>query len=89
MSTDDLNRMVKEYKVPVYRQMVEKEEMIYIPAGWLLCERVVNGTLLYGARKSVFFRSDGTSQKYALARECLSKAGNDVSKMDMVEKLLG
>lgn len=65
-----------------------KDDVCYIPTGWLIAERVRSGPLVYGVRKSFFIHSTVTKSNYSLAVELLAASGSNVSKMNTIESLI-
>eukprot|EP00969_Alexandrium_andersonii_P104296 4602895-Alexandrium_andersonii.AAC.1 len=71
------------------RARVGKEQLYYLPAGWLVLESTeTESALVYGVRKSYFFKTTATVEQYKVAKNLLSNAGQPVSKMDAVLGLL-
>lgn len=56
------------------------KEAIYIPSGWIVAERVVTGTLIYGARVSVLAVTDKMLEAYASLRGVLAETPNKCTK---------
>ena len=78
----------KKHSVPVVHMKAEKAHFVYLPSGWILCERSHDGPLTCVARKSMFFKSKGTVANYALANALLPAAGHDVGRMEQVANVL-
>lgn len=69
---------------PGYYTTMVPEMVYYIPCGWVVCERVKAGPLIYGCRKSIFFKTGSSVKNYAMAKELMSAANLDVTKMDSI-----
>ena len=65
-----------------------RQASLWLPAGWILCERSHDGRLIYGARQSMFFKRKGTVANYVLAKTLLSAAGHHVGRMEQVVNVL-
>ena len=65
---------------------LSKEQVLYVPTGYMTVERSSSSPMIYGARKS-FFLVDAKSavvSLYALCVELSSKDGKNVDKMNEV-----
>jgi hypothetical protein len=72
----------------IYYLEHEKDTVYYIPPGYVVIEKGLQGPLIYGVRKSVFLKTPANATNYNLAKGLLNGAGKDVSKMEAVKKLL-
>jgi hypothetical protein len=84
LSSTVWSEMVDKHKMPIYHAIFAKEELMYLPAGWVLMERCRSGPLVYGVRKSIFLQSPAAKDNYCFAKEMLAAAGTNTRKMDMV-----
>ena len=70
--------------VTFYKHTAQKEEIVHVPAGFLVMERGSGsqGPLICGVRKSMFFSTgrDG----YQATLELLKSSGTNVDKMDQI-----
>ena len=68
---------------------MQKESAYYIPCGWVVAERAVpNHPLIFGMRKSLFFRGSQCKDLYVACRELMKEGGSDVQKMVQIAELL-
>ena len=72
----------------------QAEELLFVPAGWLLCETCSSATadgqaqqLIYGFRKSLFFNNGSDRDGYGQVESLMSNDGLDTSKMKKVQEL--
>ena len=56
-------------------------DILYVPAGWFMCEQAAKGPLCYGMRKSLFVNSSSQKASYKKAAEMLKKDGRTVDPM--------
>ena len=84
LCADDLSKFPTDVKVYSVRQT--KEQLSFIPMGWLVAERAspLNSPLNYGARKSMFIRSDAGVASYEGVQAVLQASGSDVEKMKQI-----
>ena len=68
---------------------MQKDAVYYVPCGWVVAERALQGPLIFGMRKSLFFQGTQHQEMYAVSREMLSAGGSDVSKMVQIAELMG
>ena len=73
----------------VHRCVLPKEQLLYIPAGWMVAERVTGGPLQYGVRKSMFFCSKSATSNYGTCKDLLEADKHNVQKMEDVFDILG
>ena len=77
-------QQLKELGVPVYKCHMDKEIVLWIPAGWVLIEKTGDSALTYGFRKSMFIATSALRSKYEAAKLLLKASGNSTEKMDEV-----
>ena len=66
-----------------------KQSLLYVPTGMLVIERVVQGPLIFGCRRSFFLRGlPLDSERYDGMKDLLSKDGRDCTVMDTIAALL-
>ena len=80
LSPDNVKKMV-DAGLKVYHSQLEKSEVMWVPTGWLLFEKVTKSALLYGVRKSMFIQTASLKADYYQA------SGNNVDKMIAIGKL--
>ena len=79
---------LQEVGVKVYIVFQVPQETLYVPAGWLLFERSVRGTVLAGVRKSCFIQNSDCEDMYKAAMTTLAGDAQNVDKMKAVLALL-
>ena len=62
--------------------------MLYIPAGWICLEKCGQESMIYGVRKSYFFRSAAAVANYTAAKQLLDGDGKGTEKMGQILPLL-
>ena len=68
---------------PHYHKLV-KDELLFVPTGYILMERTGSSTMIYGARKS-FVIADGNALKnYGICKTLQEQDGKNVEKMAQV-----
>ena len=67
---------------------LKKEQMLYIPAGWICLEKCGQESMIYGVRKSYFFRSAAAVANYTAAMQLLDGDGKGTEKMGQILPLL-
>ena len=80
LSEQDLKKLQGE-GVKIFYHKLEKEQMVWIPCGWVLIERVKSSNLTYGVRKSVFLRIAKVIESYKAAKDWLIASGSNVAKI--------
>ncbi len=70
--------------VKVYSHVHDQDQMVVIPAGFVVAEAALEGPLLYGVRKSMFLQTPNFARAYTAAKLLLAKGGHDVKRMDEV-----
>ena len=86
LSPDNLKKMT-DGGLKFYHCQLEKSEVMWVPTGWLLFEKVINSALLYGVRKSVFMQTPKLKDAYGIVRDLYQASGHNVDKMIAVSKL--
>ncbi|CAE7506268.1 unnamed protein product, partial [Symbiodinium necroappetens] len=86
LSPDNLKKMT-DGGLKFYHCQLEKSEVMWVPTGWLLFEKVINSALLYGVRKSVFMQTPKLKDDYGIVRDLYQASGHNVDKMIAVSKL--
>ena len=74
----------------VWHHKQEKDQLIYIPVGWVVIERVVSGPKVpsvYAVRKSYFFDTPASQASYNAVVKSMQDAGREVKKMSEVSAL--
>ena len=77
-------QQLKDLGVPVYKCHMEKEMILWVPAGWLLLEKTGDSALTYGIRKSMFITTSSLRPKYEAAKLLLQASGNVTDVMSQV-----
>ena len=65
--TPEIWKSMKGIKVTLNPQ-----ELLYIPTGWVLAERSHCGPLIFGARKSSFYKTEVARDNYKLAKDLIT-----------------
>ena len=63
-------------------------DVLYVPAGMFLATKVVEGSLIYGVRKSRVVATPETLQSLEACVQLYSRAGKDVVRMQQIVALL-
>lgn len=74
--------------VPFQFAALKKEQILYIPAGWICLEKCGQESMNYGVRKSYFFRSAGAVTQYKAAKQLLDGDGKGTDKMGKILPML-
>lgn len=61
--------------------------MVFLPAGWMMCEKSLSTTLLYGCRKSYVLDHPSSMASFQGCIEVLKSSGRDPSKMEDIVTL--
>jgi hypothetical protein len=61
---------------------------IYIPPGYILCERLAKGVLVYGTRKTVVLRSSSAEDDYEALIGLISAADGDTTRWELARKVI-
>ena len=72
----------------VYTVKQSKGQALYVPPGWIVVEKVVEGVLIYGIRKVLFIRGCDAVASYQAAIEVHRASGRNVSKMEQAVKYM-
>ena len=67
-----------------YRTVLQAGDCLYVPQGWLLCERCVSTALIYGVRKSFMVRTGRARANLEKAVEILKRSNRDPAKLQAV-----
>eukprot|EP00969_Alexandrium_andersonii_P061557 2713424-Alexandrium_andersonii.AAC.1 len=84
MPVAKMTALVQSGGLKLWTRRVMKEELVFVPAGWLVCERSVGGQSIYALRKSYFFKSVTAASNYSAAMELLEAGGRGIDKMRQV-----
>ena len=57
-------------------------QIVYVPPGWIVCEAVVKGMLVYGVRRTVAVSNLTCCLSYEALLGCMRLGGRDVAKME-------
>ena len=87
LGAESINKLA-EAGAEIHHVEHKAEEVLYIPTGWVVVERSKNGLLLYGVRKSFFFKGAAAADNYNIARQTLVDEGRNADRMAAVAKLL-
>ena len=87
LGAESINKLA-EAGAEIHHAEHKAEEVLYIPTGWVVVERSKNGLLLYGVRKSFFFKGAAAADNYNIARQTLVDEGRNADRMAAVAKLL-
>ena len=63
-------------------------DVIYVPQGWICCERATSGALLYGVRKSFMVATQEGAANYNASVSVLRRSKRDVTKMEAIAALM-
>jgi hypothetical protein len=85
--TDVQIKKLKE-TVSFHIAALKKEQLLYIPTGWICLEKCGQETMIYGVRKSYFFRSAAAVANYTAAKQLLDGDGKGTEKMALILPLL-
>lgn len=66
---------------------LDANTVLYLPQGWLTCERSVDGALIYGCRKSFILNTPLAAQAYKNTIALLSRSNRNVERMEAISKL--
>jgi hypothetical protein len=72
--------------VQIHSSRFGKNEMLYIPAAWVILETCTKGPLCFGVRKSVFVDNARGKCSYGKILAMMQKDKRDVSKMEIILK---
>ena len=75
-------------KIPGYITTCKPDDVLFIPMGWMLCEKVSAGTLIYGCRKSYVVKTAANKDNYTAMIELMRSDKRDVSRMENVLALM-
>ena len=68
---------------PVYH-VLKKDQVLYVPTGFVVAERSAATTMNYGARKSFFFSEASAVVDYTMCFEMNQKEGKNTEKSQEV-----
>ncbi|CAE7630094.1 unnamed protein product [Symbiodinium necroappetens] len=91
-STSELEEMIfhldgavwKAMGVKPYYHKLEKDQVLFVPMGYLLMERSGASTMNYGARKSFIMHEGHAIENYTACKSLQAKDGKNVEKMQQV-----
>ena len=86
LTATTIEEITKE--VPGWTVTTQPEDVLYLPMGWMVCEKVVSGTLIYGVRKSYIVNTLRNKENYAANVDLLRKEGRDVQRYQEVMALM-
>ena len=75
---------MKEKGLKMHYCSMKKDELLYLPTGWLVFERVKEGALTYGIRKSFFLKTESARANYVMSKQLLAKQGADIANMELI-----
>ena len=67
-----------------YYHKLQKDEVLFVPMGYLLMERSGASTMLYGAWKSFIMHENNAEGNYIACKDLQAKDGKNVEKMQQV-----
>ena len=73
---------LKESACPVLTVTQAANEILYVPAGWILSATTVQGPLAYGCRKCWVFQSESQHRSYEALHGLCAHSGMNTSKME-------
>ena len=71
-------------KLKGYFAFLKADDVLFVPAGWVVAERSSSSLLLYGVRKSFLPTSHASKENFQCAVDCLKRSQRDSSKMEAV-----
>ena len=74
----------KAMGVKPYYHKLEKDQVLFVPMGYLLMERSGASTMNYGARKSFIMHEGHAIENYTACKSLQAKDGKNVEKMQQV-----
>ena len=83
----DVDAWIKLGMKPAYHKL-QKDEMMYMPAGYIVAERTSTAPMIYGTRKSYFFAEAGAAANFAHCLHLSNADGKDVERMEQVHASL-
>ena len=67
-----------------FRTVLQADDILYVPQGWVMAEQCGSGILHHGVRKSFLISSERSKENYQCAISLLERSGRDPSKMKTV-----
>ena len=64
------------------------DEVLFVPAGWLMCSKTTSGPLTYGCRKCWAIATESQHASYETLHGLFAHSGKNTSKMQEVLKIL-
>ena len=61
--------------------VLKPDDVLFMPAGWVVCERSSASVLVYGVRKSYLLPGEDSKNNFSEACELLKRSGRDPTKM--------
>ena len=68
--------------------LLKKDQVMYIPVGYILAERTTAGPMIYGSRKSFIIADSQAHVEYSKVVELCSKDGKGIERMQQVQQAL-
>jgi hypothetical protein len=88
--TGEFIEELKANNVLIYQCILKEHEVLNVPMGYVMLERASAAkTLVYGLRRSYFFRSERCLKVYTILRELFSAQGRNVGRMDLICAKMG
>ena len=78
----------KKLGVSPFHHKLQREEILYVPTGYVLAERTSEATMIYGARKSFIFAHDTALTAYTQCLSLMQGDGKSLEKMELVANTL-
>ena len=84
LTIDSIKKCKEESACPLLTTIQNADEILYVPAGWLLCASTVQGPLAYGCRKSWAITSESHFASYETLHGLFVQSGAKTTKMQDV-----
>ena len=78
--TEDTIKAAKDSGCDMYCHLLLPKQVLYVPAGWLLCEECCAGVLVYGLRKGFLFKCTDSKKNYEELIGTQLNSGENVDK---------
>ena len=89
LTLEDIGELESQHNIRVRTALVEPNDVLVVPCGWLMSELAVSGPLLYGVRKSFIFKSMQHRSDYEVIQGLYAHQGKNVEKMQLALKFMG
>ena len=67
---------------------MDSNSVLFVPQGWICCEKSVEGGLLYGVRKSYLTTHSVGAANYRATIDVLKRSNREVGRMEEIATLL-